>query len=74
LKIGPIEIKRVENTKWDYTVPLGLALLASFYYVFYLWNCFDCSLARRITAPENVYPRMIFETTPGTPEKPSSMP
>jgi hypothetical protein len=59
MKLWKFEIKRVENTVWDYVVPLGLVVIAFIYFSYYRWNCFDCSLTRRISTPEDLYPVLI---------------
>jgi|GEM_PF-5496976 len=48
MKLGRFEIKRRNNTVWDYIVPLGLVFLGIIYYEYYSWNCFDCLTGGRV--------------------------
>jgi hypothetical protein len=48
LKLGWFEIKRRDNTKWDYVVPLGLVLLGFIYALYYKWNCFWADTGARV--------------------------
>jgi len=72
MKLWRFEIKRRENTVWDYLVPLSLVLLSYIYYIYYSWSCFYDYSGERIldTSNMNIYiiiglvtfPVFIFST------------